>query len=89
MFTPMGDIFFSGKFLMTLGGTANNRFVKLYSLDVNHQVPVCLDSLHDLPDDRLYAAGAVLRGEGREQLQHSLLPSVPGTFWNQQPMQRY
>ena len=88
MFTPTGDIFFLGEFLMTLGGTANNRFVKLYSLDVNHQVPVCLDSLNDLPDDRRYAAGAVLRGEGREQL-NSLLPSVAGTFWNQQPMQRY
>ena len=50
----------SGKFLMTVGGTANKRFVKLYSLNDSVPVPECLRDLNELPDDRFYAAGASL-----------------------------
>ena len=51
---------------MTIGGTANKKFVKIYSLNFDYHVPACLESLNDLPDERLYAAGGALGGKKRK-----------------------
>ena len=45
---------------MTVGGMANKKYVKLYSLDAKLPIPACLKNLKELPDDRFNAAGASL-----------------------------